>query len=103
MFGAKDSDTLFLAVYTEYFIVLQTLIDVKLGLFVQHGDGNLINMKVRESYKGEICGLCGDYNGDPANDWTTGPRCGQEETSGLQVSLISVNRLSGQPTKSATS
>ncbi|KAF6037350.1 hypothetical protein EB796_004339 [Bugula neritina] len=48
---------------------------MKLGIEIQYSGGHIFEMKVRPSYQSNICGLCGNYNLDPADDFTTGPKC----------------------------
>jgi len=55
--------------------ILQIFIDMKLGIEIQYSGGHIFEMKVRPSYQSNICGLCGNYNLDPADDFTTGPKC----------------------------
>ena len=63
---------------------------MRLGLLVEHGGSKFttFSMRVRESYKSCVCGLCGDYNGNPDNDFTTGPRCDTVDTPGTIVSVL---------------
>lgn len=69
----------------------QVLIDLKLGIYIEHGEDNYFMMKVRDSYVDNICGLCGDYNGNPDDDWTTGPYCHNEVKTGSVVSYVTCN------------
>lgn len=65
---------------------------MRLGFLAEHGGrwNDLFKLKVRDSYKSNLCGICGDYNDDPANDFTTGPRCGAEDSPGSVVSIYIV-------------
>ncbi|XP_067932805.1 kielin/chordin-like protein [Watersipora subatra] len=50
-------------------------VDLKLGIYIEHGESNYFSMRVRELYKSELCGLCGNYDDNPDDDWRTGPGC----------------------------
>lgn len=49
--------------------------DLKLGIYIEHGESNYFSMRVRELYKSQLCGLCGNYDDNPDDDWRTGPGC----------------------------
>ncbi|XP_030044013.1 zonadhesin [Microcaecilia unicolor] len=49
------------------YMVVQT----DFGLVVRYDGNHYSDVKVIEDYKGELCGLCGDYDGIPANDFKT--------------------------------
>ena len=85
-FTLYESLLLLLAPESHLIIYLQTVVDLKLGLFIEHGESNYFIMKVQNSYKGKLCGICGDYNGDPGNDWTSGPRCNE----GNEITLVGI-------------
>uniref|UniRef100_A0A7N4P0N7 VWFD domain-containing protein n=1 Tax=Sarcophilus harrisii TaxID=9305 RepID=A0A7N4P0N7_SARHA len=52
-------------------VVIETVFSLSLTF---NGD-SLVQLRVPAPYAGTLCGLCGDYNGDPANDLT--PKGGQ--------------------------
>ncbi|XP_069463306.1 IgGFc-binding protein-like [Ambystoma mexicanum] len=49
------------------YMVVQT----DFGLFVRYDGNHYADVKVTSDYKGELCGLCGDYDGVPGNDFKT--------------------------------
>ncbi|XP_074075051.1 IgGFc-binding protein [Macrotis lagotis] len=51
------------------------VIKTTFGLALTFNGDCLVHLKVPSSYANALCGLCGDYNGDPANDLT--PKGGQ--------------------------
>ena len=61
---------------------------MRLGFYIEYGKGHYFLIKMRDDYKGEICGLCGDWNGSPDNDWTIGNRCNQESEPGTIVNIL---------------
>jgi len=48
--------------------------------------------KVRKSYMGGLCGMCGDYDGDSSNDWVRGPVCEQTDNLRAPVSHKTKNK-----------
>ncbi|KAF6037501.1 hypothetical protein EB796_004200 [Bugula neritina] len=76
---------------------------MKLGIEIQYSGGHIFEMKVRPSYQSNICGLCGNYNLDPADDFTTGPSVlGQMPPTPLLAMSISGATPGGQMTLTAT-
>ena len=50
-----------------------------------------VEVVVPSTLKKELCGLCGNYNNDPDDDWTIGQACensGQVVSDGLIKDLI---------------
>ncbi|XP_059149212.1 uncharacterized protein LOC131936280 [Physella acuta] len=54
-------------------VKLQTVI----GLEVVWDGKDSIEITVPQNTSNDVCGLCGNYNGDPEDDWTQGPACPQ--------------------------
>ena len=47
-----------------------------------------VEIVISTQYKNSTCGLCGDYDGIPEDDWTVGPQCPESaELPGEVVSL----------------
>ena len=34
---------------------------------------SMAKVELQDSMKGKVCGICGNFNGNPADDWTVGP------------------------------
>ncbi|KAK2145704.1 hypothetical protein LSH36_662g04064 [Paralvinella palmiformis] len=56
------------------FIEVRQLVDgvsltTDFGLYVHFDGKNRFRLTLADSYAGEVCGLCGDFNGDPSNDF----------------------------------
>lgn len=72
--------------------LLQLLFDTRYGLAVgtyqSSFDKSVLRatFKVRSPYQSSVCGLCGDYNGNPNNDFTIGESCPHLYPVGQQVS-----------------
>lgn len=68
---------------------------MRLGILVEHGADwfETFSMRVRDGYQTNMCGMCGDYNGNPDNDYTTGPRCDTVDAPGSIVSKILYENL----------
>ncbi|XP_072904906.1 IgGFc-binding protein-like isoform X2 [Hemitrygon akajei] len=49
------------------YVVLQT----DFGLTVRYDGRHHVDVKVTSDYSGQLCGLCGDYNGIPSDDFRT--------------------------------
>ena len=56
-----------------YVPVFQKLIIPDLGLRVFWNGYSSLQIRVPVHYNNTMCGLCGDFNGNPWNDWTMGP------------------------------
>lgn len=44
---------------------------------------DVVKVTVPKNAKNSVCGLCGNYNGDPADDQIQGPAC--PDTAGQKV------------------
>ncbi|KAK3797045.1 hypothetical protein RRG08_036876 [Elysia crispata] len=53
------------------------------GLEVTWDGADRVSVTVPSEARSKTCGLCGNYDGDPDNDWTVGPAC--PETAGQQT------------------
>ena len=56
------------------FIEVRRLVDgvsltTDFGLFVHFDGNNRFRLTLSDAYVGQVCGLCGDFDGDPANDF----------------------------------
>nr|XP_033779282.1 zonadhesin-like [Geotrypetes seraphini] len=47
------------------------VVDTDFGLIVRYDGNHYADVKVTSLYQGQLCGLCGDYDGTPANDFKT--------------------------------
>ncbi|CAN7937256.1 unnamed protein product, partial [Ixodes hexagonus] len=51
------------------YVAGRVIINSQLGFTVVWDGRDLVEVSVEESLKGSMCGLCGQYDGDPANDF----------------------------------
>ncbi len=56
------------------------------GLEVQWDGVDSVNILVNKRSDLDLCGLCGNYNGDSHDDWTIGQAC--PEQKGVKVSVV---------------
>jgi hypothetical protein len=47
----------------------------ELGVQVNWDGFQAVEIQVTKSYQNQTCGLCGDYNQNPEDDWRLGPEC----------------------------
>ena len=59
---------LFLYLYL-FFIQRRLFITKQIGLTVMWDVGTRVYVKLQPSYRGKVCGLCGDYDGSSTNDY----------------------------------
>ena len=50
-----------------------------------------LNVQVQAKHRGKLCGYCGDFNGDPGNDWVIGdsPYCMAKYPDAVRGELVS--------------
>ena len=58
------------------------------GIDVYWSGNSQVRVTVSPRLKGSLCGLCGNYDGEPENDWTMGPQVCDGDIQGEQVSAI---------------
>uniref|UniRef100_A0A3B5KT40 VWFD domain-containing protein n=1 Tax=Xiphophorus couchianus TaxID=32473 RepID=A0A3B5KT40_9TELE len=49
----------------------QTVVKAKFGLNVMYDERSTVSISVPPSYRGNMCGLCGNFNGNPNDDFHT--------------------------------
>lgn len=64
------------------------MLDTKLGFMVKYLRKSQVDIKVRSSYHGSVCGMCGNYDGDINNDMVIGNHCPSKYTPGEPVSSL---------------
>ena len=47
----------------------------ELGVQVNWDGFQAVEIQLTNSYQNKTCGLCGDYNQNPDDDWRLGPEC----------------------------
>lgn len=59
-------------------LVSQILTESEMGLVVKNdGHGGMsISLPREGTYTGNVCGICGDFNGNKEDDWRIGPFAG---------------------------
>ena len=62
-----------------YFHLLQQVHDTSLGLQVNWDGDQAVEVIVPINYQQKTCGLCGNYNLEPEDDWKIGPGCENNE------------------------
>lgn len=46
-----------------------TVVSTDFGLTVKFDGDHQVEVSLLSTYKGEVCGMCGNYNGDPSDDF----------------------------------
>ncbi|XP_008402072.1 von Willebrand factor-like, partial [Poecilia reticulata] len=49
----------------------QTFVKGNFGLSVMYDGSSTVSISVSPDYRGNMCGLCGDFNGNPNDDFHT--------------------------------
>ena len=57
---------------------LQAVEASEFGLEVMFDGETEVYVYVSEAHKEKMCGLCGNYNGQIADEWIVGEECGDE-------------------------
>ena len=67
--------------------VIQVLI-TNFGLQLKWTGRYYVKVSLPGSFQGQLCGLCGNYDGDRSNDYVIGAHCGDTEPGLGQVVSI---------------
>lgn len=59
----------------------------ELGVQVNWDGFQAVEIQLTKSFQNQTCGLCGDYNQNPDDDWRLGPEC---DVTGEIVSTLYV-------------
>lgn len=46
-----------------------TVVSTEFGLRVKFDGDHRVDVSLPSTYEGEVCGMCGNYNGDPSDDF----------------------------------
>lgn len=57
----------------------------ELGVQVNWDGFQAVEIQLTKSFQNQTCGLCGDYNQNPDDDWRLGPEC---DVTGEIVSIL---------------
>lgn len=57
----------------------------ELGVQVNWDGFQAVEIQLTKSFQNQTCGLCGDYNQNPNDDWRLGPEC---DVTGEIVSIL---------------
>lgn len=57
------------------FFESNVFLTTKFGLYVKWNGDDRIEVKVEAPFKRQVCGLCGNFDGNADNDWVLGPFC----------------------------
>ncbi|XP_051788213.1 alpha-tectorin [Erpetoichthys calabaricus] len=64
---------------SEGFLVIDTVLDIQ----IRYNRFNVLRISIGERLQNKVCGLCGNYNGDPTDDYITSR--GKPAVSGLEL------------------
>lgn len=59
----------------------------ELGVQVNWDGFQAVEIQLTKSFQNQTCGLCGDYNQNPDDDWRLGPEC---DVTGEIVSILNM-------------
>ena len=59
-----------------------------IGIQVNWNGRNKVTVFARGSWEGQLCGLCGDYNGNLEDDWVAGPSCPDDKGQVVSQNII---------------
>lgn len=61
------------------------MLSTEFGLTVKWNGETTVEILLDKAAKDQTCGLCGNFNDNPNDDWTVGPSC---EGSGQMVIVL---------------
>ena len=65
-------------VSTAFDLLLVQSLKTDLGVEVRWSGTTKVEVLVNQESKSHLCGLCGNYNNDPSDDWIVGPECPEQ-------------------------